>query len=410
MLARRFPAGVALLLVLALPWLSGCDDAALNAPDIQDDLFSSYVAIGNSITAGFQSGGINSATQAESYAVLLANQMNTPFGVPELAAPGCPPPFASIPPQPPTTPCALRSNSAAAINNVAVPGANLFDVLSNVDPNSPDLPPGPNALTQFILGGRTQLEAALDADPTFASVWIGSGDVLSAVNAGTVALAPSVSDFEADYRALTTGLQEAPSLSGAVLIGAVDATAAPGVFPGEVYLGLTQQLGSQLPSNFSVAPSCLPNTAGGQGTTTEISFLFVLDLLSQAIQNPGQSYAVGCDAGDPGALTPAERDAISARAAAYNDVISGVAQENGWAFFDPNDALAALIAAGEIPPIPNFGSAQPFGNFLSLDGIHPSAITHQVVADQLVQLINQRYETNLPRLDDAPSLPSGGGQ
>ena len=34
-------------------------------------MFQRYVAIGNSITAGFQSGGINDSTQKQSYAVLV---------------------------------------------------------------------------------------------------------------------------------------------------------------------------------------------------------------------------------------------------------------------------------------------------------------------------------------------------
>ena len=40
-------------------------------------IFQNYVAIGNSITAGYQSGGINDATQRQSYAFLLAQQMGT---------------------------------------------------------------------------------------------------------------------------------------------------------------------------------------------------------------------------------------------------------------------------------------------------------------------------------------------
>ena len=55
-------------------------------------IFSSYVALGNSITAGYQSGGINDSTQRLSYAVLLAKQMGTRFAYPSLVMPGCPPP------------------------------------------------------------------------------------------------------------------------------------------------------------------------------------------------------------------------------------------------------------------------------------------------------------------------------
>src|SRR6478672_13725223 len=59
-------------------------------------IFASYVALGNSITAGYQSGGINDSTQKQSYAVLLAKQMNTRFAYPSLKMPGCPPPVNNL--------------------------------------------------------------------------------------------------------------------------------------------------------------------------------------------------------------------------------------------------------------------------------------------------------------------------
>src|SRR5919109_4676980 len=72
----------------------GCDhDAQLFTPPPADQLFRSYVAIGNSITAGFQSDGINDATQRQSYAFLLAGQMRTRFAYPSIARRGCPPPL-----------------------------------------------------------------------------------------------------------------------------------------------------------------------------------------------------------------------------------------------------------------------------------------------------------------------------
>src|SRR5438093_9261803 len=72
----------------------------------QDDLFTSpvpayaggamfqrYVAIGNSITAGWQSGGINDSLQRLAYPVLVAAAMGGDrFYYPSLTAPGCPPP------------------------------------------------------------------------------------------------------------------------------------------------------------------------------------------------------------------------------------------------------------------------------------------------------------------------------
>ena len=47
----------------------------LNSPSVPTGgaIFARYVAMGNSITAGFQSAGINDSTQQQSYARLLAS-------------------------------------------------------------------------------------------------------------------------------------------------------------------------------------------------------------------------------------------------------------------------------------------------------------------------------------------------
>src|SRR5438270_10502030 len=59
------------------------------------DIFKSYVAIGNSITAGYQSGGINDSTQRQSYAFKLAGSMGTQYHYASLNFPGCPSPIAN---------------------------------------------------------------------------------------------------------------------------------------------------------------------------------------------------------------------------------------------------------------------------------------------------------------------------
>src|SRR5438477_9432697 len=60
-------------------------------------MFQRYVSLGNSITAGFQAGGINDSTQKQSYAVKLSVAMEgDPFYRPSLTIPGCPPPIDTL--------------------------------------------------------------------------------------------------------------------------------------------------------------------------------------------------------------------------------------------------------------------------------------------------------------------------
>src|SRR5713101_5962106 len=177
---KRF-SGAVLGLVLAA---AACNNDQLKRPFSSppvDPLFDRYGSMGNSITAGFQSGGINDSTQQQSYAVLLAQAMHSPFFPPLLGKPGCPPPYTNVftgaryavPRQPfpsTATTCALRTipnPPPPSATNTAVPGAWVIDIYNNAAGAHP------NTLTQFILGGLTQVQMVERAHPTFVTVWIG---------------------------------------------------------------------------------------------------------------------------------------------------------------------------------------------------------------------------------------------
>ena len=163
----------ALLLGAVGAFVVACNsDTTLLGPKPNNAIFTSYVALGNSITAGYQSGGINDSTQKQSYAVLLAHAMNTRFAYPSLVAPGCPPPISNLltgarvgGATSTGSTCLLRSpgSATATINNVAVPGIATADPTAAVGPNA-------NTLVQLFLGGETMVQKALDNQPTFATV------------------------------------------------------------------------------------------------------------------------------------------------------------------------------------------------------------------------------------------------
>ena len=180
----------------ALVVLGGCESKrSLLGPSVPagGEIFKSYVALGNSITAGFQSNGINDSTQRQSYARLLAGQMGTQYHYASLAGRGCTPPIANtqtgalVGVGSTSTTCDLRAASSVTdiLNNVAVPGARVLDPTSSSTVAS-------NALTTFILGGMTQVQRALQAQPTFASIWIGNNDVLVAGLSGILVATPAL--------------------------------------------------------------------------------------------------------------------------------------------------------------------------------------------------------------------------
>jgi len=369
-----------------------------------DPVFARYVSLGNSITAGFQSGGINDSTQGQSYANLLAAQMRTPFTIPLLNRPGCPPPLVNVftravvgPPLPPQLPCALRKRQsiiAPFLNNVAVPGAAVEDILSNLSPVS-----NPNTLTTILLGGQTQTQAMLRANPTFVTVWIGNNDVLGAAtdtaNGGDPALVTAPADFSARYDSVLDAIDATPASGKGVLLGVVDVAGAPFFSYGHIYFGA--KLAGALPATFVVMPSCAPQAFGGVGDTTLVPFRYGFGLIAAA-----QAGAVDTlDCLNDHNITPSELANLHSAVAGYNAHISSEATARGHAYADPNALLVTLradtnqVAVFPHPPPDPRAVAAPFGSAVSRDGVHPSAATHKLIANALIQVINAKYQTSL---------------
>jgi len=367
--------------------------------------YQRYVAIGNSITAGFQSGGINDSTQQRSYAVLLAQAMGgDPFYYPSLTKPGCPPPYSNVYTRVRTsgdtvsTTCLFRAGTPPYLSNVAVPGATTFDPIH----------PGPtvssNSLSLLILGGRSQVEAMADARPTFVSVWIGNNDVLGSAtnssNAGNPALITPVALFQAHYDSMLAAIDGVSSIQGGVLLGVADVATIPFLSYGHIYLGA--KVAGQLPAQMTVSPNCAPRSSGGIGDTVLVPFPYGFTLIAMA--QAGAPVTLDCT--DDHNIEPAELANLHATVAGYNTFISSRATSRGWAYFDPNPALLALRAdttAIRIFPNPAattctgvYPAGAPFGTAFSCDGVHPSSSTHHLIAQSLQQVINAKYGSAIP--------------
>jgi lysophospholipase L1-like esterase len=408
-----------------------CDHEAevLGIPDPADDMFRSYVAIGNSITAGFQSDGIDSTSQSQSYAVLLSRQMRTRFAFPALATPGCPPRITNwqTGARASTTPCGLRNPNLATdiLNNVAVPGAASTEV------NNTSGSAFHNTLTTLFLGGRTQVQRAIEASPTFVSIWIGNNDVLQAAATGLLNPTPGVSrgitplaTFTARYDAMTDSLvQFAPNVKG-VLIGVVQTAGAPLLFQvSELINDATYRAQFDAAAGFSATSSdpfksspltIHPNCSAAP--TTLVSFAIVPQIAAfrnstepNPANRPGHPPVIQCGSTDPEGptvghifiLTPAEQATLANAVADYNTSIRTKATELDFAYADPNVLLQAQrIAGGCIAVRPNLTAnpttGAPFGTCISFDGVHPSAAGHVLIANALIGAINTEYGTSLP--------------
>jgi hypothetical protein len=383
--------------------------APVVVPQHGGDLFLRYVAMGNSITAGIQSGGINDSTQRRTYPYFLAQQAGARFEVPFFFGRGCPPPFqtsflvsqARVGPGSTATTCDLRAPSIPRfVQNVAVPGSTVSDAL---EPARTGASGTFQVMSQFILGGRSQLAAMEAAQPTFVSVWLGNNDWLGTFTSGNTALLTPLATFSAAIDAIAAGINRTPARD-AVLISVVNPLFLPYVQPGAFFFML--QAAGQLPPGKVVDVSCAP---GSPLAANLVSF--------NALQDPGLAV-ISCANDAPYLLNPTEQQAITSRVGEYNQKLQQVAQANDWLYVDLNASFLALVAnPNEIRKCQGLATAQTqqelmaavqntcpsamapfFGNAVSYDAIHPSTAMHVRITNELIARINQRHGLSIPLL------------
>jgi phospholipase/lecithinase/hemolysin len=306
---------------------------------------------------------------------------------------------------------------------VAIPGALVLDALTNNTDNGAD----PNELTNFILGGRTQIEAATSKNPTFASVWLGNNDALDAALAGEPDSLTSQSDFESNYKSILDQLESAGA-EGGVIANVFDVTQVPNLSPGVAYY----QARSSLP--ISVDGNCDLTANGGVGDQVFISFRYGATLL-QVARSTGQSVTLDCQDnrtlaqifGDalldqlelsdeekkysilieaPTNAAPGtnanEITQIRSAVQDYNNFLSQEAQDRGWAYVDANSVLDNLHSDPTlVPRFPDLQNTPTFGPVFSEDGIHPNSEAHQLIANEFINAINSKYGSSLQNVESA---------
>ena len=370
------------------------------------EIFRNYVSIGNSITAGFQSNGINDSTQRQAYPVLLARAMGTRFAYPALTMPGCPAPIANTQTGalvgqvgttlPPTCSARIPSSVTDILNNVAVPGARVLDPTSPTDAS--------NALTTFVLGGKTQVQKALEAEPTFVTIWIGNNDVLQAGLSGILVPTPALgqagirstpAQYQTAYDALTSQLTGgAPGVKG-VLMGVAQVANLPSMSSGGL-IAATAQYQTALNTAAGTPVTIHPNCTGSTSLVNVPQLLAAIRAKTHPAVVSCAPGALPAPVGDVFILDATEQATLSSTIAAYNTYIKSKADALGFAYWDPNPLFTAKRASGEIPAFPNLGSATAtFGTLISLDGVHPSAAAHVLIANELIAVINTKYGTAL---------------
>lgn len=368
--------------------------------------FQTYVAMGDSLTAGFSSGSLVKTYQVNSYPALIFRQANggsaTGFEQPLVSAPGIPGIlrltglFPTVITATPGLGQPLNLNLPRPYNNIAVPGATLHDLLTKTQSTSA------NDITDLILRklGGTQLQEGLALKPTFVSLWIGNNDALAAATSGIaiegVTLTPPA-QFDADYNTVVNAI----TATGAKMVVAniPDVTSIPFVttIPRFVFNPKTNQL---VLVNGQPVPLIGPNGPLQAGD-------YVL-LTASAELAQGRGIPVGIPGGtglplsDTSVLSAAEVATIKAHVAAYNNTILTAANAKGLAFVDANATLNDLATNGIAIGGIDFTSAFLTGGIFGYDGVHPTALGYAYIANQFIDSINKEFGGDIPEVNLYP--------
>ena len=446
--------------------------------------FSSYVAIGNSLTAGYMDGTVYKSGQANSFPNLLAQQfalvgggeftqpsfaedVNNLGGISGIAgfntrlvidaSQGRPENIAG-------TSTITLTPQATAYNNMGVPGAKSFHLTF----------PGYGALNPYFARHATSPTAtvlgdAMSKNPTFFTNWIGANDVLAyATNGGaqpdgvtpaadhnlTGNLNPetygfnditNANAFESVYstiiNTLTSGgakgvVATVPSVTSIPYFTTVpynpvplDNATASQLNGADGYAsyngGLDLAFSNGLITNAERLQRKVVFVAGKNPVVivdSDLTNLSGLGLPSYRMTTsqdlivlPASSFIGTTVGGDPlmingvsvplankWVLTANEKAKVASATAAYNNTIVSIASANDLAVADMNSIMNQLvnglqIETGQIYTANYFSGVATENKVLfSLDGVHPNARGYAVIANEIIKVINEHYNANLP--------------
>jgi lysophospholipase L1-like esterase len=354
--------------------------------------FSNTVFLGDSLTAGFQSGSLLDKLQVNGWAPLVAKQAGFNIVQPLIAYPGAPNvlQLVSVGPPPVITSApgttTGRDNFATQVTDLAVPGATLNDVMNTVPLVSPAA--GQQQLNQLVLGfpglgygqDLSQLGFAIKAQPTTIFLWIGNNDALIADETGMPSSMTPVATFTTQYQALM--LQLTTMTPAHLVIGNIpDVTQVPYLTPAALVLGLASQQTGLPVATLSAVLGIVPGDYVNPTGTAQIPLI-----LGGTQKGP---------ISDAGVLSAAEVVTVQAQVTAFNQVIAAQAQAAGATLVDIN-ALFKQVTASGLTINGYTGTAAFLGGFFALDGIHPTNTGYAVVANKFIDTMNAAFSSKIP--------------
>lgn len=403
---------ISVTVVFAVVIFVGCQDrselTAPAAPNIGNVSLDRYVTMGNSLTAGYQSGSLFQSAQMYSYGAQIAKLVGVTYQQAFLSDPGSGGrvEVASV------SPFALKVNTGQGVptnlnypapyNNLGVPGSFVYDMVNTTaSANSYSAKGGSvNPLFDLVLRGQgSEFKQAKLQKPTLLSCWIGNNDVLGYATSGGTLPLTDVPTFTFLYSQLADSLA---SLKTKVVIANI-----PSV--------------TSIPY-FTTVPAALrdPGTGAiitlyGETTTGVRALVPGQDLLtlpaSQVLLGAtGQPTGIGLSPTKPiptkYVLDKDEVTKVKNAIAAFNTVIANAASAKGFGLFDANTFFNSVAAGGINVDGLHLTTDFGLGGLFSLDGVHPTSTGYAVVANEFIKVINAKFGGQIPFVSVSKVPPS----
>ena len=462
----------AALVVIGALLANGCTDTAPSGPSasLGSVTVTKYVAIGNSLTAGYQSNGLYQSSQIYSYPNLISQQLaaagsNLPaFQQPLWPDPGSPDPttgkasrFQLISLTGPVVGPAGETVVAAAppsagtllrpYDNLGIPGAVIYDFIDTTNFTAKAAARANGffaAILRSSAFGNSVLAQATALQPDLVTFWLGNNDVLGfATSGGASPTAPTdAATFTFLYTQSIGALHAALPKTKILVANIPDVDAIPffTTIGPKIAAGLkaAKAANSQIVglfyekhgevvattyTNFD-SPSTDPliTLKGGAyaGLLGQPTGQWYRDLAASLGYPVAAVMGAGIDTTKPFGFHPqnpfpdalvldaGEQTTAAQAITSFNNTIASVAAANGAAVVDMNGFFNMIKASGLTVNGETFTTAYIAGNLFSLDGVHPTSKGYGIIANQYIKTMNATFGMHVPyvNINTLPGIPT----
>jgi hypothetical protein len=361
-----------------------------------------FIVVGEGLAAGMADFQLRDVYQKASFPALMATSFKTAFPMPILQSPGLGGGAPGFPVLPARLPGLLQGSVRndfppdLFVFNLSVPGFTLSHSL-----NMPPKPPliqsrhPQQTLVNFILGYPaliaganlplwSQVQYAVEMNPTLVVVELGYYDVLEPATTNNPAALPDVATFSSNFSTMLSRLNaSSPQIIVMTVPNPLDTAYFTPVSSASRLLGAPT---SVLTSLFGVA---------ADDYLTPTGLMAAGGAIAANNEHPAHLSTI------PNAVVKAATaTAVQASVAALNSAITSAAKQLG-----PNvivydlQAFFAGVRQNGLTAGANTLTADYMGGFYSLDGYYPGQTGHAAIANNLLQLLNSTYGTNFPTVD-----------